>query len=272
MKKSILVLALFLPISSVIAASNEDVNTIITKVRDRYDGKDYITDVTLRMYDNNKYQDKKMYMFEKDYADKEMISLFFIAPADVRNVSFLIVNYNESLAQDDDQWMYLPAYRKIRRISGQDKRGSFMGSTFNYSDLDKIRVNDFKSVLVGEEKVLDRDTWKIERTPVSQDVINKNGYNNTNVWVDKNTYLVIKQEFFNSKGIKFKELIAEDIQLKQNIWTIMRSKMTNLESGKVSEMLFNNIKYNVGVEDQYLSQNILKVGIKESDVSRLKGE
>jgi outer membrane lipoprotein-sorting protein len=272
MKRLFFVLALLCSTTSVFATNNDNVTTILTKVRDRYDGKDYISDVTLRIYDNNKYQDKKMYMFQKDYDDKEMTSLFFFAPADVRNVSFLIMNYNESLAKDDDQWMYLPAFRKIRRISGQDKRGSFMGSTYNYSDLDKIRVKDFKSVLVGEEKIMGRDTWKIERTPVSQEVINKNGYNNTIVWVDKNTYLVVKQVFFDAKGVKFKELLAEDIQLQQNIWTIMRSKMTNLENGKVSEMHFNSIKYNVGVDDRYLSQNILKTGIKESDVSQLKGE
>lgn len=272
MKKLILMFALLCSTTFVFAANTDDVTTILTKVRDRYDGKDYISDVTLKIYDNNNYQEKKMYMFQKDYDNKEMTSLFFIAPADVRNVSFLIVNYNETLKKDDDQWMYLPAFRKIRRISGQDKRGSFMGSTFNYSDLDKIRINDFISVIVGEENIMGRNAWKIERSPVSQEIINKNGYNNTIIWVDKDTYLVIKQDYFDAKGVKFKELIVEDIQLQQNIWTIMRSKMKNIENGKFSEMLFNSIKYNVGLDDKYLSQNILKTGIKESDFSRFNGE
>jgi hypothetical protein len=89
--------------------------------------------------------------------------------------------------------MYLPAFRKVRRISGQDKRGAFMGATYAILILDKLRVKDYHSTLEGEEKVNGRDSWKIERIPVSQDVINKNGYNRTLLWVDKERDIVLKQ-------------------------------------------------------------------------------
>lgn len=252
--------------------ADSQADDILIKVRDRYDGDDYVSQVTLRINNQGNFQDKNMYMLEKDFPDREMISMFFHSPADVRNVSFLVGNYRESLATEDEQWMYLPAFRKVRRISGQDKRGAFMGSAYSYSDLDKLRVKDYNSTLLGDDKVGARDTWKIERTPVSQEVINKNGYIKTVVWVDKERNLVLKQDYYDSKNIKYKELEATDVQEIQGIWTIMRSRMKNNDNGKESEMIFHSIKYNAGVDGEYLTQNIMKFGIKENEFNKLSGQ
>ena len=254
---------------SVSALATPQADQILIKVRDRYDGDDYVSQVTLRNTNNGNIQDKNMYMLQKDFPDREMVSMFFHSPSDVRNVSFLVANYNESIVSDDEQWMYLPAFRKVRRISGQDKRGAFMGSTYSYSDLDKLRVKDYHSTLEGEEKVNGRDSWKIERIPVSQDVINKNGYNRTLLWVDKDRDIVLKQDYFNSKNIKYKSLEATEVKLIQDIWTIMHSRMQNFENNKESEMIFHAIKYNTGVDVDYLTQNILKTSIKDSEFKKL---
>ena len=75
-----------------------------------------------------------------------------------------------------------------------------MGSVFNYFDLSKVRVDDFNNSFLREANVMGRDTWLIERTPVSQDVINKTGYHKVKVWVDQERELALQQHYFNERG------------------------------------------------------------------------
>lgn len=256
--------------TTVYAAPNAD--SILTEARDRDDGASYTTNVTLKLYSSDgDLRERHLYMLQKDMEDKEERAVMhFHSPADVRGVSFLIANYDEATAKLDDQWMYLPAFRKTRRLGSNDKQGSFMGSTFNYSDLDKIRVNDYHSQLVGDENVLGRDTWVIEREPVSQDVINKTGYHKTRLWVDKERDIVMQQHYYNAKGIVFKEQQSTHVEEIQGVWTIMKSEMRNLENGKRSEMIFKNVEYNVGLDDKLVNKQTLKRGINLAKVPSLK--
>ena len=262
--------ALLSLVTTIQAAPNAD--SILADVRDRDDGASYTTNVTLKLYSSDgDLRERHLYMLQKDMKDKEERAvMYFHSPADVRGVSFLIANYDEQTAKLDDQWMYLPAFRKTRRLGSNDKQGSFMGSTFNYSDLDKVRVNDYRSQLLGEENVLGRDTWVIEREPVSQDVINKTGYHKTRVWVDKERDIVMQQYYYNAKGIVFKEQQSTEVEEVQGVWTIMKSEMRNLESGKRSEMIFKDIEYNVNLDDKIVSKRTLKRGVNLAKVPSLK--
>lgn len=259
-------------LSSSISFAMPDANSILTQARDRDDGASYSTQVTLKLYSSDgDLRERHLYMLQKDLPNQEERALMhFHSPADVRGVSFLIANYDESTAQPDDQWMYLPAFRKTRRLGSNDKRGSFMGSTFNYSDLDKIRVNDYQSTLLGEEEVLGRPTWVIERVAASQEVINKTGYHKTKVWIDKERDVVMQQHYYNAKGIVFKTQQSTVVEQVQGVWTIMTSEMVNLENGKRSEMIFSDVEYNVALDDKLVSKRSLKQGISPAKVPSLR--
>ncbi len=245
---------------------------ILTQVRDRDDGYSYITDVKLKLISSkNTVRERSMHMLQKDMANKEeRAAMYFYAPADVRDVGFLVSNHAEHTGKASDQWMYFPAFRKIRRIGSNDKRGSFMGSTFAYVDLDKVNVSDYNSTLTGEEKLLGRMTWVIERIPASQDVINKTGYHKTKVWVDKKRHIILQQQYFNAKDILFKQQQSVEVEKIQDIWTIMRSVMNNVELNKSSEMIFSKVKYNVELDDKNLSQRNLKKGLRASVIELSK--
>jgi hypothetical protein len=86
--------------------------------------------------------------------------------------------------------------------------------------------------------------------------------------VDKERDIVLKQDYFNSKNVKYKSLEATEVRLIQDIWTIY-SRMHNFEINKESEMIFHTIKYNTGVDVDYLTQNILKTSIKDSEFKKL---
>ncbi|NNG41916.1 outer membrane lipoprotein-sorting protein [Pseudoalteromonas sp. NEC-BIFX-2020_002] len=251
-------------------ASANDANNILQQVRDRNDGKDYMSTVTLKtLSDDSLLNQRQFYMLQKDIDQDEVMVLAIKAPADVRDISFLMRSFDEGTAQEDEQWMYLPAFRKVRRISATDKRGAFMGSEYSYYDLDKLRVTDFDSKIVKSESVNDVETHVIERTPKSQDVINKSGYYKLVTWVDKDRKLILKQQYFDAKGILFKQLDVDKVDKIQGFWTITASTMTNFIENKKSTFLFHETLYNQGIEDAIFRKSKLKRGIKDSDVAGL---
>ena len=257
---------LLYPLNCIAAVNPED---ILTRVRDRYDGNDYISNVVLRITDKTgKTRERHMYMLQKDMENIENVMLLFNWPADVRGVGFMMTTYQEASGKPDDQWMYFPAFRKIRRIASQDKRGAFMGSDFAYTDLDKIRVHEFTSDLAGEQRIGDRPVWVIDRVPVSQEIINKTGYYRLRLYVDKERDIVLRQDYYNIKGVKFKEQQAAKIEKIENIWTVMHAVMKDLEDGSVSDMIFQKVDYNVGLESNLFSHRILKRGIDEATFRR----
>lgn len=251
-------------------ASVNDANNILQQVRDRNDGKDYLSTVTLKtLSDGSLLNQRQFYMLQKDIEQDEVMVLAIKAPADVRDISFLMRSFDEGTAQEDEQWMYLPAFRKVRRISATDKRGAFMGSEYSYYDLDKLRVTDFDSKIVKSESVNGTDSHVIERTPKSQDVINKSGYYKLITWVDKDRKLILKQQYFDAKGILFKQLDINKVDKIQGFWTITASTMTNFVENKKSTFLFHETLYNQGIEDAMFRKSKLKRGIKDSDVAEL---
>jgi hypothetical protein len=241
---------------------------ILKNSRDRDDGSSYASNVTLSLIGKGgSIRNRHFYMFQKDLeGNEERALMHFNKPADVRGVSFLIVNYGEDQSKADDQWMFLPAFRKTRRIGSNDKRGDFMGAVFNYSDLDKIRVLDYENTLLGEEEVLGKSAWLIERIPVSQGVINKTGYYKTKMWIAKESKVVLQQHYYNAKGVVFKIQQSTKIEKIQGIWTTIESRAEDLESEKSSIMTFTDIVYNVDVSDERVSKRSLKKTIRASDM------
>ena len=250
-------------------------DSIVQSVRDRDDGFSYSSEVTLRLMDGSAIHESKntrerhFYLLQKDREQgEERAFMTFHRPADVRGVSFLVASYNEAQSRADDQWMYFPAFRKIRRLGANDKRGSFMGSVFTYYDLDKVRVSDYHNRLLGDAIIDQRPVWHIERTPVSQAVINKSGYAKHHIWVDKERHLILRQHYYNAKGLVFKQQQAFDIEKVQGIWTITRTLATDLEKHKQSEMRFANTVYNLDIRDGKISQRALRRGIQLADMPR----
>jgi outer membrane lipoprotein-sorting protein len=171
-----------------------DPDTLMQQSRDRPDGSDIVSDTQLVMVDDRGGKRvRDLIYLQKDFGRDEKLTLYFLAPGDVKGVGFQSATYDEKAGKDDDQWIYLPAFRQVRRIASADKRGSFMGSEYAYIDLEKLRVNDYKQRVTGEEEVLGRRCWVVERTPVSDTVIARTGYYKTVVWVDVDSKLVLKQ-------------------------------------------------------------------------------
>lgn len=249
------------------AAGPLGADEIMTAARDRNDGKSFMSQVSLILHDKNGNTRVREFTYlQKDYADSDKFTMFFTTPNDVRDVAFHIENPHEVLGKEDSQWMYLPVSRQTRRISTSDKRGAFMGSEYSYADLDKIRVKDYRQTLVGEEQVLGRDCYVIEREPASPEVLTKTGYNKLKVWIDKQNSLVMRQDFFDVKGVLVKQMRTREVATVGKIDSIMLSETEHFIDGTRSEMRFSQLQYDVELDDRLFTQTAIRRGLKTGDV------
>lgn len=126
---------------------------IMTRVRDRYDGDNQTSDLEMILIDKKgNRRIRKIRSFKKDFAKDTYSIMFFLEPADVKNTGFLTYDYIDE-SRDEEQWLYLPALRKTKRIRGSEQSGSFMGSDFNYSDMDEINLTDYTYHVMKEPEV-----------------------------------------------------------------------------------------------------------------------
>jgi outer membrane lipoprotein-sorting protein len=261
---SLLLISVLAPQAPAFAQSADE---ILTRSRDRQDGKDVYSDLKLVLTDESgRPRTRDLMYLQKDYGTDQKLTLYFNGPADVRGVAFQSANYDEAKGKEDDQWLYLPAFRQVRRISAADKRGSFMGSEFTFVDMDRLRVSDYKQSVKGTETVLGRPCYVIERIPSSDSIISKTGYYKTVVWVDKESYVVLKQDYYDVKNVLFKTMTVKSFEKIQGIWTVLDAEAKDLISRKSSNLVYSNVKYDIGLGDTLFNQNVLKAGVSRANI------
>lgn len=262
-----LTLAALVTASAAAQAESPSADEIVRQARERDDGHSFMSEVSLILHDKKGNTRVRTFTYlQKDYPEGDRFSMFFTSPNDVRDVAFHIENPQEVLGKEDSQWMYLPVSRQTRRISTTDKRGSFMGSEYSYADLDKIRVNDYRQTLLGEEQIQGRDCHVIEREPASPQVLTKTGYNKLKVWIDKQNHLVMRQDFFDVKGVLIKQMRTLKVAKVDGIDSIMLSETEHFIDGTRSEMRFDRLQYNVELDDRLFTQGAIRRGLKSGDV------
>jgi len=165
--------------------------------------------------------------------------LIFSQPKEVKGSGFL--TWDKVGFKPDDQWLYLPALRKVKRIRSKEKGRSFMGTDFSYEDLSGRDINADDYQLIGEEVIHGSDCYKIKANPKEKDA----QYSTRILWVDKQNFLLKRVEFFNNKGISYKLLNIPDHVKNGEYWT-------------ASMMIMKNLNKELGIFAHYLdSTNIL---------------
>ena len=121
-----------------------------------------------------------------DDGNKSLI--IFDEPKDVRGTAFLSFTHK---AGPNDQWLYLPALKRVKRIASSNQSGPFMGSEFAYEDMSSQEVEKYDYLLLGDERMDGRDHFVLQRTPKDR----KSGYTRQVVWLDKAEYRVWKVDY-----------------------------------------------------------------------------
>lgn len=197
---------------------------------------------------------RNLQQYTKDYGDVEKKVMFFLSPADVKGTSFMSWSYTDG--SDDDQWIYLPALKRIRRISSDGKGDYFMGSDFTYDDLGERHPDEDDHKLTGEETIDGKECWVIESTPKDQDYM----YSRTITWVMKDNYLGLKREFYDDRGRHLKTLTIKDYDQIDGFWTILETEMKNVQRDHTTHMKFSDVKINQGIPDRMFTERNMMLG------------
>jgi len=177
----------------------------------------------------------------------------FDSPGDVKGTAFL--NYTHKKG-DDDQWLYLPALKRVKRISSRNKSGSFMGSEFSYEDITSQEIEKYTHKWIREEIYEGNDCFVSERYPVDK---KNSGYSRQVVWIDKGEYRTWKVEYYDRKNMHLKTLTMNGFeQYEGKFWRALELYMVNHQTGKSTLLRFANYKFNVGLTNADFNKNSLK--------------
>lgn len=176
----------------------------------------------------------------------------FDAPKDVKGTAFL--SFTHAL-DPDDQWLYLPALKRVKRISSRNKSGPFMGSEFAYEDLTSQEVEKYNYKYLRDESVDGKDTFVVERYPEYE----YSGYTRSIVWVDKEIWRPIRIEFYDRKNALLKTLTFRDYKpYLDRYWRPDEMFMDNHQTGKSTLLVWSDYEFRTGLTDRDFDRNSLK--------------
>ncbi|GAB5522552.1 MAG: outer membrane lipoprotein-sorting protein [Roseivirga sp.] len=241
---------------SLSAQSPEAKGLEIAKAADAYDQGFGSSQTKLTMILTNKQgQESTRYMSNQtleltEDGDKSLI--VFNSPRDVKGTATLTFTHKEG---SDDQWLYLPALKRVKRISSDNKSGPFMGSEFAYEDLSSQEVEKYSYKFLKEETINGVATYVIERDPVDP----KSGYARQVVWYNKENYRLEKMDFYDRKNALLKTLTYANYKVhKDKHWRAGEMNMVNHQTGKKTKLLFEDYVFDLGYTENDFSQNSLR--------------
>jgi hypothetical protein len=234
----------FYPAKKVLALSGRE---IMEKVNARDVGDRYTGEREMILIDK---KGKKRIRKLKTYGGKKgkdtLSLMFFLSPADVKNSGFLTYDYKES-GKDDDQWLFLPALRKTKRIAAGDKSGSFMGSDLNYSDMTTPDINHYDYTLMKETEVRGEKVWQIKAVPKSKDEAKKSGYSKSVIFIRQDNYVMIRAVRWVHKKRRNKYIDVKKLEMIDGIWVSTEMHVTTKTGKKTLHktiLIENNIRFN----------------------------
>ena len=176
----------------------------------------------------------------------------FDRPRDVKGTAFLSFSH---ATKPDDQWLYLPALKRVKRIASANKSGPFMGSEFAFEDLSSQEIGKHTYKWLRDEAVDDRQAMLLERIPQYP----HSGYTRQIAWIDAEMYQPLKLEFYDRKNVLLKTLtFAGYKQYLDQYWRADRMHMVNHQTGKSTDLAWSNYEFKTGLSEADFNRNALK--------------
>lgn len=184
--------------------------------------------------------------------DGDKSLMVFNEPLDVQGTAFLSFSHVEG---PDDQWIYLPALKRVKRIASRNKSGSFMGSEFSYEDLSSFEVSKYDFKYLRDEACGDEQCYVVESYPKDE----YSGYTRLVSWIEQDDFRVRKIEFYDRKKALLKTMTVDEYKLlNDKYWRPTRSVMENHQTGKSTVLIWDDIQLGIGLDEDDFSQNNLR--------------
>lgn len=256
-----IVLITSLTLSSLLALSPEQ---IAQKTHDRDEGDNLTSKMKMTLIDKNKNtRVRELKTFAKEKGEDTLKLMFFLSPADVKDTGFLTYDYEDS-SKDDDQWLYLPELKKVKRIASSDKSSSFMGSDFTYSDMTSRNVQDYTYEIMKEPVVGGHKTWQLMVVPKNEEVVEETGYTKSIVFIRQDNFVIVQALNYIKLGNKLKYMKLLGLEKIDNIWTTKKIQMVTKKGKKTlhkTVLEFSDIKYNQDLEESFFKTRTLERGL-----------
>ena len=233
---------------------------IMDKSEAQNKGDDEYNEMSMRLI-NKRGQERKRkveYYIKTDENDNDKLFMRFIEPADVKGVALLTIEHTE---RDDDQWLYLPALRKVRRISSSDQGDNFMGTDYTYEDIRAEKLDHHEYKLQGSEIIDGHDCHIIVASPSTDKQKSESSYSRREIWMRKDVLLMLQINYYDKKGDLLKMEVRKDIvEAAPNLYRPNFMEMRNLKTGHTTQITFDKRRINKGISDRIFTERELQRG------------
>ena len=208
---------------------------------------DDLINQTVMILTNSKGKTRTHKMISKSKNGSEKQIIWFMEPKDDRGIAFLKIEHEN---RDDEMRMWLPAFKKVRRISSKKKSDSFMGSDLSFEDLSNRRLNSNDYKRMKDAKWLGIDCYVLETVPKKE---SKSNYVRHVSWIDKNHMNILKEQSFNKKNKLEKEKYFS-YETRGKYQLIKKVIVENLIKKHATEITFSDIVINSGISDKIFNE------------------
>ncbi|NOY17297.1 MAG: outer membrane lipoprotein-sorting protein [Gammaproteobacteria bacterium] len=237
---------------------------IAQHINARDEGKAVSRKLTMAMIDRSgKKRVRQTRGFRKYYGQEKRSVLFYLSPKNLKGTAFLTYDF-PAKDRDDDQWLYLPAMRKVRRISAADRGDYFLGTDFTYEDIKletKVSIEDYTRKTIGEDEVDGFHCYIVEALPVDEKTTRELGYSRVEQCVDDEIWMVRRSRFWDARGKLLKTILSEDIRQVQGIWTQHRIEVENHKTKHRTIFTFSEVDYATDVRDAVFTRKAIRRGL-----------
>jgi len=248
--KKILILSL-ITAKTLMALTNIEIAEKSDKVTDGFKSSISQTEMILiNASGQQRIRELEMKTLEGENGDKTIST--FLTPADVKGTKTLT---HEHLNRDDDQWLYLPALKRVKRIASRNKSGSFMGSEFSYEDIGNQNYKKYTYDNKIEEVDLNGvKCYKGFRIPKDKN----SGYTKQVSWVAKDNFLLQKIDYYDRKSELLKTAIFSDYKQIDGVWRVGKIEMKNHQNDKSTILIWKDDKIHAGLTAKEFNKRVLK--------------
>jgi hypothetical protein len=236
---------------------------IVRQVNARDDGHQVGRRVLMELIDKKgKTRARRTFGYRKYYGEEKRSVLFFESPQNVKGTGFLTFDYLDE-GRDDNQWLYLPALRKVRRISSSDRGGYFLGTDFSYEDMKKetkFAIEDYHHKTTGTEEVDGHRCYIVEHVPVNEEIARELGYGRVVSYIDPGIWIARKAEFWDVQLRPLKTIHTREIRAVDGVWTSYRLEAENHKTGHKTILTLIEVDYGTPVADDVFTERALRRG------------
>lgn len=237
---------------------------VMLKMDQRDEGRDQVSKSLQRLINSRGQERKRDNIYiRKQYKGKDGFDtktiIFIQSPPQVKGTSFMTWSYMED-NKDSDQWLYLPALRKVRRISAGEKEDSFMGTDFTYDDMGDRKVEEDEHKLLKSEILEGKDCFVVRSIPREKDYI----YSKKITWIIKDEWIPLKVEYYDRKKRHLKTLTYSGWKKVKGVWVFGRMEMANHQTKHRTVLTMSDTMVNVGVGEDTFNKRTLKKGLRKS--------